>query len=110
VKHWVDWFKQYRNILESDMVHGRRADGRDLDWMLHVNPKLETKGMLVVFNPLNHEVTRTLDIDLYYTSLEGSVRVAPMGGNETVYPLRRGTRLQLPVTVPAASMVWATMR
>ena len=26
VKQWVDWFKQYRNILESDMIHGRRAE------------------------------------------------------------------------------------
>ena len=110
VKHWVDWFKQHRNILESDMVHGRRADGRDLDWMLHVNPKLETKGMLVVFNPLDHEVTRTLDIDLYFTGLEGRVRVSPMGGGETEHPLDRNTRLHLPVTVPAGGVFWATMR
>ena len=49
---WVDWFKAHRDILESDLIHGRRADARDLDWMLHVNPKLKEKGMLVVFNPL----------------------------------------------------------
>lgn len=110
VKHWVDWFKQHRDILESDMVHGRRADGRDLDWMLHVNPKLETKGMLVVFNPLDHEVTRTLDLDLYYTGLTGSARVAPMGEAEAEHPLHRGTRLHLPVTVPAGGLFWATMR
>jgi hypothetical protein len=110
VKHWVDWFKQHRDILESDMVHGRRADGRDLDWMLHVNPKLETNGMLVVFNPLDREITRTLDLDLYFTGLTESARVAPMGGAETAHPLQRGTRLQLPVTVPAGGMFWATMR
>lgn len=110
VKHWVDWFKQHREILESDMVHGRRADGRDLDWMLHANPKLETKGMLVVFNPLDHEVTRTLDIDVYFTGLEGSARVAQMGEAESEHPLHRGTRLHLPVTVPAGGLFWATMR
>jgi hypothetical protein len=92
------------------MVHGRRADGRDLDWMLHVNPKLETKGMLVVFNPLDHDVTRILDIDLYYTGLEGSARVAPMGEGEAEHPLVRGTRLHLPVTVPAGGMFWASLR
>jgi hypothetical protein len=110
VKQWVDWFKQHRDILESDMVHGRRADGRDLDWMLHVNPKLETKGMLVVFNPLDREVSRTLDLDLYYTGLEGRARVAPMGGAEAEHPLHRGTRLHLPVTVPAGGLFWATIR
>jgi hypothetical protein len=110
VKHWVDWFKQHRDILESDMVHGRRADGRDLDWMLHVNPKLETKGMLVVFNPLDHEVTRTLDLDVYYTGLESRVRVSSMGEAETEHALHRSTRLHLPVTVPAGGLFWATLR
>jgi hypothetical protein len=110
VKHWVDWFKQHRNILESDMVHGRRADGRDLDWMLHVNPKIETKGMLVVFNPLDHEITRTLDLDLYYTGIEGRARVSGMGGAETGHALDRRGHLRLPVTVPAGGLFWATLR
>jgi hypothetical protein len=96
--------------FESDMVHGRRADGRDLDWMLHVNPKLGTKGMLVVFNPLDREVTRTLDIDLYHTGLTGSARVSPMGGDESAHPLHRASRLHLPVTVPAGGVFWATLR
>ncbi len=56
VKSIVDWYKKYRDILESDLVHGRRADGRDLDWMLHVNPKLDIKGMLCVYNPLDETV------------------------------------------------------
>jgi hypothetical protein len=110
VKHWVDWFKEHRDILESDMVPGRRADGRDLDWMLHVNPKLDTKGMLVVFNPLNHEITRTLDIDLHYTGLKGRARVSAMGGAETEHPLDDRTRLRFPISVPAGGMFWATLR
>ncbi len=110
VKQWVDWFKQHRDILESDIVHGRRADGRDLDWMLHVNPQLETKGLLVVFNPLDHEVAKTLDLDLYYTGLVGSARVTTMDGPEQTLPLVRGHHLQLPVRVPADGMLWATLR
>ena len=51
VKSNVAWFKKYRNILESDFVHGRRADGKELDWVLHVNPRLETQGMLCIYNP-----------------------------------------------------------
>lgn len=110
VKHRVQWFKQHRDILESDLVHGRRADGRDLDWMLHVNPKLDTKGMLVVFNPLDREVTRTLDLDLYYTGLEERARVSSMGGAETTHQLDRRSRLRLSVTVPAGGLSWATIR
>ena len=44
----VAWYKAHRDILESDLIHGRRADARDLDWMLHVNPQLQEKGLLVV--------------------------------------------------------------
>lgn len=29
VKRWVDWFKAHRDILESDLIDGRRADARD---------------------------------------------------------------------------------
>src|SRR5690606_36701486 len=28
VQRAVAWYKQYRDILESDIIHGRRADGR----------------------------------------------------------------------------------
>ena len=75
VKTCVDWFKQYRDILESDIVHGRRADGRDLDWVLHVNPRLENKGMLCVHNPLAEDVTKTLRLNLYYTGLRNKAEV-----------------------------------
>lgn len=35
----------------SDIVHVRRADGRDLDCMLHVNPRRQRKGVATVFSP-----------------------------------------------------------
>src|SRR6185369_4735366 len=79
VKTKVDWFKAHRDILESDLIHGRRADARDVDWMLHVNPNLKEKGMLVVFNPRSEQVTRTLRVNLYYAGLAGSVHVREEG-------------------------------
>jgi hypothetical protein len=48
----------------TDLIHGRRADARGLDWLLHVNPGLKKKGLLVVFNPLNEAVTRKLRVNL----------------------------------------------
>ena len=106
VKKWVDWFKQYRDILESDLIHGRRADGRDLDWMLHVNPALEHKGMLVVFNPLQTEVTKTLKVPLYYTGLTETVKVSAMGAKPIEHELARDYTIDLPVTVSAEGMTW----
>jgi len=107
---WVGWFKKYRDILESDMIHGRRADGRDLDWMLHVNPKLKEKGMLVIFNPLNHEVTKTIKVPLYYTGLTNTAAVSHKGTNPVAMKLARDYTIKLKVTIPANGMTWYVLR
>jgi len=106
VKRWVSWFKEYRNILESDIVHGRRADGRDLDWMLHVNPRLKHKAMLVVFNPLDRPVEKTLDVDLYYAGFSETARVSHEGANKETLRLNRGYATPLSVQVGPRSMTW----
>ena len=31
----INWYKKYRDILNSDIIHLRRADGRDWDGILH---------------------------------------------------------------------------
>jgi len=70
IKNNVAWYKKYRDILESDLIHGRRADGRDIDWMLHVNPRLPEKGLLVVFNPTKRRIVKKIRVPLYYTGLK----------------------------------------
>ncbi len=106
VQRSVAWFKEYRDILESDLVHGRRADGRDVDWMLHVNPGLEHKGMLVVFNPLTEGVTRTLKPNLYYTGLADTATVRQERGAPQEYTLNRDYTIDIKVTVPAEGFTW----
>ncbi len=106
VRRWVDWFKQYRDILESDVIHGRRADGRDLDWMLHVNPDLEHKGMLVVFNPLPEPLQRRITVNLYYTGLTDTAHIRHEGGEATLHALNRSYEVTLPVAVEAQGMTW----
>jgi hypothetical protein len=106
VRGWTDWYRDHRDILESDLIHGRRADGRDLDWMLHVNPRLGTRGLLAVFNPLDKEVTRTLGVDLYYTGLEDTALVIDETGARRELALGRDHRIALEVTVPGNSMRW----
>ncbi len=106
VKHWVSWFKEYRDILESDLVHGRRADGRDIDWMLHVNPALERKGMLLVYNPLPRRVEKTLRVNLYYTGLTDTAKVRNEGADAVELALDRDYTIELPVSVPAEGMTW----
>ncbi|MFK7845422.1 MAG: alpha-galactosidase [Rhodothermales bacterium] len=106
VVKWVDWYKQYRDILESDIIHGRRADGKDIDWMLHVNPNLEYKGMLVVFNPLNRTIDKTLNIPLYYSGLDQQATISHEAGTPFNIELERDYSINLQVSVPANGMTW----
>ncbi|MEO1525584.1 MAG: hypothetical protein AAFX06_09110 [Planctomycetota bacterium] len=105
-KALVNWFKQYRDILESDLIHGRRADGRDVDWMLHVNPSLKRKGMLIVFNPLETPATRTLSANLYYTGLSDRATVTGPNGETQDITLNRDYTAEIHVQVPAQGMSW----
>lgn len=106
VKTWVDWFKEYRDILESDVVHGRRADGRDLDWMLHVNPKLKHNGMLVVFNPLKEPVKKAIRVNLYYTGLTDKAEVRDREGEANTYQLNRDYTIEIPVELGPEGFNW----
>ena len=102
----VAWFKQHRDILESDVIHGRRPDGRQLDWMLHVNPQLETQGMLLVHNPTNRKIVRDLKIDLYYTGLQGECDMASQSQGVSRLSIGDDHVAVVPVEVPPQGMQW----
>lgn len=106
VREQVDWFKRHRDILESDLIHGRRADGQSLDWMLHVGPHLREKGLVAIFNPSRDPQTEVLDIPLYYTGLVGAITVIDARGTRSEARLDDRQHLKLPVTVPGESFVY----
>lgn len=106
VARWVAWFKEHREVLESDLIHGRRADGREVDWMLHVNPGGKERGMLVVFNPLTEPVERTLRVNVRYTGLTEVARVRGASGGVREVTVDRDRFVEIPVAVPAEGMVW----
>lgn len=110
VKSEVSWYKKHRDILESDILHGRRPDAVQLDWYLHANPGLETQGMLVVFNPTDAPLKETLRVPMHYTGLRDHARVqetrgqGPTGANWVVHPISPKEILEIEVSVPAFSM------
>lgn len=106
VQRWVGWYKRYRPILDSDIIHGRRADGRDIDWILHVNSSLQTRALLMVYNPLNEPVERTLHVNLYYAGLRTRAKVREQEGPPAEMPLDRNYTIALPVKLPANATTW----
>jgi hypothetical protein len=106
VKRWVDFYKRHRPILNSDIIHLRRADGRNLDYVLHANPALKEKGLLMIYNPLDREVKKTLTIPLYYTGLKEKVAMRERDGEPVSITLNRDYSIELPVTVPAHGVTW----
>ncbi len=110
VKKIISWYKQYRAILNSDIIHIRRPDGRDYDGILHVNPDLENKGMLVLFNPLKEDITRTIRIPLYYTGLTDKAEISEQGAAAKSYQLQRDYSIELQCTIPAESYNWFVIK
>jgi hypothetical protein len=101
VVKWVTWFKKHRAILESDLIHVRRADGRGLDLALHVNSKLAEPALAVVYNPTDHAITEELTVPLYYSGLSDDVKVVADSGEAQTIRLDHESRGKLKVTVPA---------
>ena len=106
VKDVISWYKKYREILNSDIIHLRRADGRDWDGILHVNSGLKTKGLMMLYNPLNEKITRTIKVPLYYTGLTQSAMIKEKEGIFKTYPLNREFEIELKCNLEPESYTW----
>ena len=106
MRTWIDFYKAHRAILESDVIHLRRADGCDVDGIVHVNPQPTTRALIMVFNPLETEVVRTWKIPLYYAGIEHACARARAGGSQVIYALNRAYEIELELRVPARGVNW----
>jgi hypothetical protein len=110
VVRWVTWFKRYRDILESDVIHVRRADGRNLDAVLHVNPALPTKGLAMIYNPGDAPLTQDITLPLYYAGVSDTALVAERDGTPIRMTLDRHDRVTVRATVEPRSNTWFVIR
>jgi len=100
------WYKKYRNILNADMIQLRRADGRDWDGWMHVNPALAQKGLMMFFNPTQIPITRTITLPLYYTGLSKTAIIKDAKGISKTYNLNRDYTIDFTFTIAADSYSW----
>jgi hypothetical protein len=106
VKKVIDWYKQYRDILNSDLIHLRRASGKDWDGFLHVNPQLKEKGLAMFFNPTDKVIEREITLPLYYTGLTDKASIRAKEGKAVQYKLNRDYSVKMKITIPANSFNW----
>jgi len=110
VQDVIAWYKKYRDILNSDIIHLRRADGRDWDGFMHVNPDLKEKAFLLVFNPLNVPIEKEITIPLYYTGLTDKVMVREKENTTSKkHTLARDYTIKLKITIPPNGYNWYVM-
>lgn len=102
----INWYKKYRNILNSELIHLRRPDGRDWDGFMHINPQEKEKALALVFNPTNEDITRTITLPLYYTGLLTKAKIREKENKAITYKLNTDCTVDIKVTIQAKSYTW----
>ncbi|WP_343559032.1 alpha-galactosidase [Sphingobacterium sp.] len=106
----IQWYKKYRSILNADLIHLRRADGRDWDGFLHVNASEKgIKGLGMLFNPLKTAITRTIELPLYYTGLSAHAKITWDDKTVKTASLDHRAKTTITLTIPAESYRWFTV-
>ncbi|MBJ2173243.1 alpha-galactosidase [Aureibaculum sp. A20] len=100
-------YKKYREILNSDIIHLRRPDGRSWDGFMHANPDNSEKGFIMLFNPTENTIDEVIKVPLYYTGLTEFATIAEKGKKKgKKYELNRNYEVDLSVKIPANGYTW----
>ncbi|HTN06200.1 hypothetical protein [Agriterribacter sp.] len=110
LQKWISWYKKHRAILTADIIHIARPTGRGLDALLHVDPELDTKGMLIVFNPTDENIKKKLTIPLYYTGLNTVAHISEREGEFKEYALNYKGEIEIEVDVKEGGFTWLVIK
>ena len=73
---------------------------------MHVDPKGKEKGLAMFFNPTDQEITRQIELPLYYTGLKQQAMIREQEGQTKAYSLDCNSQVKLTVTIPAKGYTW----
>jgi len=104
VKKWVDFYKKYREILESDIIHVRRPDGCSIDCMFHANAQTDPCGLAMLYNPTRTVQQMTLKLPLYYTGLSETAKIREKEGEPKQYKIDKNYNVEIPIQMEAKSV------
>lgn len=108
VKRWVDFYKTHRAILDSSLIPLRRADGRDWDGWMHVNPELATPAFAMLYNPLDQAIEREVSFPLLYSGLTEKAKYQIASEDQKSVALDRNERATLSISIPAKGATWVS--
>ena len=111
----MNFYKANRRILDGDLIHLRRATGRDWDGWLHVDPdpNAPTRGLAFFYNPTQETIRREIVVPLYYPGLtqKATVRLGDSDLNLSEpfdVDLNGRGEAVVEIEIPAESYSWAT--
>ncbi len=106
---WTNFFKDHREVLGGDLIHLRRANGRDWDGWMTVNPAGRERGLAFFYNPLETEVRQIIQLPVYYTGLTAKARVTMEQGSPQVMPISTEHQLAFELAIPPRSRTWVLL-
>lgn len=106
VTETIGWYKKYREILNSDIIHLRRPDGQDWDGIMHVSATAPQRALATLYNPTDSDMERTVTLPLYYSGLKGSASIREREGKPRKVKLDAGCNATVTVTIPANGYTW----
>ena len=111
VKRWVSFYRANRRILDADVVHLRRPDGRDWDGLMHIDPdpRSRTRALAALHNPLATPIEREVRLPLYYSGLTDAGVVRVDGGPPRRVRLDRAFAATVRVNLPARGRGFVTV-
>jgi hypothetical protein len=109
VRKWIGFYKQHREVLDADLIHLRRPDGRDWDGFVHVNPSGKEKALAFFHNPLPNEIVRQIRIPLHYAGLKDSVSASIEGRPPSPLRLDGNQSVVMEIRIPARGRTWVIL-
>ena len=106
VKKWVDFYKKYRQILDSDLIHVRRPDGRSVDCVLHANAQISPCGLVMLYNPTHTGQRITLKLPIYYTGLSEIAKIREKEGEFKRYKIDQNYNVEIPIKMEPKNVTY----
>jgi hypothetical protein len=106
VKKWISFYKKHRAVLDSDMIHLGRPDGRDWDGFVHVNPQSKEPALAFFYNPLGEAIEREIRVPLHYAGLTDRAQATIENAAPNIVALDKQDTATLRVRIPARGRTW----